>query len=377
MQYFRAEVRVGVFLFVALALLVGAALVVGKLSTWLMPKRQYTVLFSTANLLRYRAQVSYAGKPVGEVTDITLRSKADQEREYPGYPVAVTIELQADVPLQQDARVELRTDGFIGERYVDISPGLGTGQPVQPGEKLLGSIGGLEGLLASFSGLGGGLDDIAKGLHTLLADPSQPYSLPATLANVSRLIDTLLPRLTTLTASMDDFLRSVKQDVASTSAKAGGALQRIDATVAENRDGLKQIVQELNTTLVAARQTVGTLRRFIDTSQGNVTGVLVSLRATSDSLQRSTEALAARVQKLLANVDAVVVQNDRNLYTTVENLRDLTENLKVASQLVRSNPSVLLWGTSNANSPGPVNAAHDGTQALQDRGRIGRYDRAP
>jgi hypothetical protein len=128
---------------------------------------------------------------------------------------------------------------------------------------------------------------------------------------------------------------------------------------------------------VAARQTVASLQRLIDTSQGKVTGVLESFKTTSDSLQHSTEELVGRVQKLLANVDAVVVQNDRNLYTTVENLRDLTENLKIASQLVRSNPSVILWGTGNANKPGSVNASHNGAQALQDRGRIGRYDRAP
>ena len=377
MQYFRAEVRVGVFLFLSLALLIAGALVVGKVGTWLTPKHTYTVLFPTANLLRYRAQVSYAGSPVGEVTAITLRSEVEQAQQYPDYPVAVTVVMQADIPLRTDSRVELKTDGFIGERYIDIAPGTA---PLVPDRGIvLGRIGGVEGLLASFSGVGGGLGDLTKALQTLLADPSQPYSVPATLSNVSRLIDTLLPRLLTLTTSLDELLQSVKQDISSTSAKAGGALQRLDTTIAENREGLKRLIQELNTTVVAARQTVGTLQRFVNSAQGDVTGLFGSLRATSGSLQQSTEELSGRLQKLLANVDAVVLQNDRNLYSTVENLRAVAENLKIASQLVRTDPSVLLWGTpDNKNhNQGPVPAAYDGAQALRDRGRIGRYDRAP
>jgi ABC-type transporter Mla subunit MlaD len=343
------------------------------------------VLLPTANLLRQRAQVSYAGSPVGEVTAIGLRPDAARVQQYPEYPVAVTITMQGDVPLRQDARVELRTDGFIGERYVDISPG--TGPLVPPGGTVLGSIGGLEGLLASFSGVGGGLGEIGQALRTLLADPSQPGSLPATLASVNRLLDTLLPRLVTLTTSLDDLLQGVRQDVASTSATAGGTLQQLDATIAESRTGLKRSLEELNTTLVTARQTVAAtrptitaLQRFVDTVQGNVTGVLGSLRATSDSLQRSTEELSSRLQKLLANADAVVLQNDRNFYTTVEHLRDIAENLKIASQLVRNNPSVILWGTNDTNptsNPGPGHASRNGALALQDRGRIGRYDRTP
>jgi phospholipid/cholesterol/gamma-HCH transport system substrate-binding protein len=377
MQYFRPEVRVGVFLFVSLTLLIAGALVVGQVGTWFTPKHTYTVLFPTANLLRQRAQVSFAGSPVGEVTAITLRSEAARAQQHPDYPVAVTVVVQADIPLRTDARIELKTDGFIGERYVDISPG--TAALVPDGGTIPGRIGGVEGLLASFSGVGGGLDNLTNALQTLLGDPSQPHSLPATLANVSRLIDTLLPRLLTLITSLDGLLQGVQQDVSSISTQAGNTLQRLDATIAENRDGLKRLVQELNTTVGAARQTVGTLQHFIDTTQGDVSGLLGSLRTASGSLQQSTQALSGRVQKLLANVDTVVLQNDRNLYATVENLRDVTENLKVASQLIRTNPSVILWGTHEKQTPdsGPVPAAHDGAQALRDRGRIGRYDRAP
>jgi ABC-type transporter Mla subunit MlaD len=214
-------------------------------------------------------------------------------------------------------------------------------------------------------------------LRTLLADPAQPHSLPATLANVSRLIDTLLPRLVMLTTSADALLHGVRQDVAGLSTQAGGTLRRLDGTIDDTHDGLKRLLQELNTTMITARLAVLALQRFVETSQGSVVELLSSLRRTADSLQQSTEDLVGRAQKLLTHVDTVVLQNDRNLFTTVENLREVADNLKVASQLVRGNPAVLLWGTNNPNNASPANASSNGAPALQDRGRIGRYDRMP
>jgi hypothetical protein len=78
----------------------------------------------------------------------------------------------------------------------------------------------------------------------------------------------------------------------------------------------------------------------------------------------------------LQHADGVVLQNDRNLYVTMENLRLATDNLKAASQLLRANPAVLLWGNRSPNNTGPPNAT-PGDLLLQDRGRVGRYDRAP
>jgi hypothetical protein len=71
-----------------------------------------------------------------------------------------------------------------------------------------------------------------------------------------------------------------------------------------------------------------------------------------------------------------VVQNDRNIYLTIEHLRDMTTNLEATSELVRTNPAVLLWGHRGHDGSGVVPASGRGDQELQDRGRIGRYDRA-
>src|SRR5262245_60041025 len=130
MEYFRPDVKVGVFIFVVLVLLVAGAITIGGMGDWFAAAQQYPVLLPTAHLLRRRAKVSYAGSPIGEVTAVTIHTNAVWRQAYPGYPVAVTIIVHADMALRADAHVELRTDGFIGERYLDIVPGYG--QPLPP-----------------------------------------------------------------------------------------------------------------------------------------------------------------------------------------------------------------------------------------------------
>ena len=131
MEYFRPDVKVGAFICVALVLLVIAAFTIGGVGDWFAPTQQYTVLFSNANLLRRRAKVSYAGSLVGEVTAIMVHSNAAWQQAHPGYPVAITIVVHEEMALREDVRVELRTDGFIGERYLDIVPGSGPPLPAR------------------------------------------------------------------------------------------------------------------------------------------------------------------------------------------------------------------------------------------------------
>jgi len=187
----------------------------------------------------------------------------------------------------------MRTDGFLGDRYLDIAPG--TGQPLAPGGMLLGSIGGVEGMLVSLAGLGGGLDNLRQALHTLLTDTTQPHSLPTALASTNRLIDSLLPLHSTLTTAVDDLVMSIKQEVAGTSSATGQTLRHLDAILADNRGGLQSLVRELNTSLVEVRQTAATLRRFAETSQEQVTSLAENVRTVSETLQRRTEEVTTGV----------------------------------------------------------------------------------
>src|SRR4029450_13051736 len=243
MEYFRPDVKVGVFIFVVLVLVIAGAITIGGVGDWFAATQQYTVLLPNANLLRRRAKVSYAGSPVGEVTAVMVPSNTVWKQAHPDYPVAVTIVVRDEVALRADARVELRTDGFIGDRYLDIVPG--SGPPLPPGSGMPGAIGGVEGIVASLAGLGGGVGELTGALRSLM-DPAGEQSVPATLGSLRRLLEDLRPRLFELTDMLKELLVSTQQNIASTSDKAEGTLGQLDTAITENSTALKRLIGEFH-----------------------------------------------------------------------------------------------------------------------------------
>jgi ABC-type transporter Mla subunit MlaD len=273
----------------------------------------------------------------------------------------------------------MRTDGFIGDRYLDIVPGHGP--PLPPGSVILGSIGGVEGLVASLAELGGGIGELGGALHGLI-DPTGAQSVPATLGSLRQLLEELRPRLFALTGMLQDVLISAQQNIASTSDKAGRTLERLDSAITENNTALQRLIGEFHTslgefnkTMTATQKTLATATTVLNTTQGDTKKLLVSLQDLSGNLQRRTEETLTVLHRVLVHVDEIIAHNDRNLYTSVEYLRDATENLKATVRQIRANPSVLLWGNSNQKEPDTPSGSDATTRILQDRGRVGRYDK--
>jgi ABC-type transporter Mla subunit MlaD len=373
MEYFRPDVKVGGFLLATLALLIVASLTVGNVGSWFAPKKELTVLFRNANLLTEGVRVTYAGYPVGHVTEIQVRPAEERQQLHTEYPVAVTITVRENVSVQQDSRIEMKTDGVIGDRYIDILPGIAN--PVPAGSRVLGTLGGVDGVLASFGGAESGIQDLLGALNMLLTNTSRPDSIPSTLLSMQRLLDTLPGLLAPIAPSVDALGEQVGQEIAQVSGTARHLLEEVNATLAENRAGLRRLIGELNATMDDTRRTMAAAHTLLQTDTGTVPAMLRDLRRLVEDIQKNRETMVVRVEKLVRDMDALVVRNDRNLFTTIENLRDMSAHLEAAAELVRTNPATLVWGkrTQDQTQVAPaVDAAH---KRLKDRGRVGRYDR--
>jgi len=213
-------------------------------------------------------------------------------------------------------------------------------------------------------------------------DPAGEQSVPATLGSLRQLLEDLRPRLFELTDMLKELLVSTQQNIASTSDKAERTLGQLDTAITENSTALKRLIGEFhvslgefNKTMTATQKTLATATTALTTTQGDAKKLLVSLQDLSGNLQRSTAETLIVLHRVLVHVDEIIAQNDRNLYMSVEYLRDATENLKATARQVRANPSVLLWGNGNQKESDTPNGSDAPTRILQDRGRIGRYDK--
>lgn len=125
MKKANVEVGVGIFVLVGLACLVYLAVHLGE---WDIFRRGYRVyaVFDNISGLKKGAAVEVAGVEVGRVEDISVT---------PEYRARLTLSLNKNVVLHDDAIASIRTKGIIGDKFVKLSPGFGEGT-IPPGGKI-------------------------------------------------------------------------------------------------------------------------------------------------------------------------------------------------------------------------------------------------
>lgn len=119
------EVVVGVFVLFGLACLAYLAIHLGKMEV-MGSGYQVVVSFENVSGLKKGAAVEVAGVDVGRVEAIRLAS---------GDRAQVTLRLEPDLKLCDDAIASIRTKGIIGDKFVKLSPGS-SDKLIPPGGKI-------------------------------------------------------------------------------------------------------------------------------------------------------------------------------------------------------------------------------------------------
>jgi ABC-type transporter Mla subunit MlaD len=110
----RLELKVGLFVFVGLALLAGILIQFSKsTSLW---RGAYELHLHAANVggIKLRAGVLLAGVQVGSVSQIQLAPD--------GKSVNMTLKIYNEFPIYHDARFVIEQSGFLGDQFVSVIP---------------------------------------------------------------------------------------------------------------------------------------------------------------------------------------------------------------------------------------------------------------
>jgi len=121
-----AEIKVGVFVLIALAALAYMTLKVG--TGVLVPRDSYEVdvFFDNVSGLKTNAPVEIAGIEVGLVQAVALEENRAR----------VTLQLLPNVLIRSDAVATIRTRGVLGDKFIEISPGSDPFPRVEAGERI-------------------------------------------------------------------------------------------------------------------------------------------------------------------------------------------------------------------------------------------------
>jgi len=154
MAQITTEIKVGLFVICGLLLLIYMTATVGK---WSFGRdRGYLIsvrLDSAAGLIK-DTPVKVLGVTKGRVESLGLE----------GNKALITLRLPGDLLLPEDSLVFVRSEGLLGERYIEVKPGSGGRPSVQQGGELLQGAppADLDQLFAELSSVAAGIKNLTQ-----------------------------------------------------------------------------------------------------------------------------------------------------------------------------------------------------------------------
>ena len=143
-QIRRGEVLTGLFVITAILILAFATLWITGAKVLGERRESYEVKMKSAGGVRRGDQVRVSGVEVGRVREVMLEPGTE-------WPVTFQVVLDADLPVATDSRARFASDGLLGSSYLEIDTGSGDGEPLAPGEPILGSD--VRGITEAMSGI--------------------------------------------------------------------------------------------------------------------------------------------------------------------------------------------------------------------------------
>ncbi len=131
MDYFKTEIKAGIMIVGCAVILLILVFYVGGFNV-LEDKYPVRVRYNFTGGLDKNAPVRFAGVKVGEVKDIRLLNEENANIE-------VTIAIDSKVRLHQDSQAFVNTLGFMGEKYVELTPGTTESPIIKAGGVIIGS----------------------------------------------------------------------------------------------------------------------------------------------------------------------------------------------------------------------------------------------
>ncbi len=237
-------VRVGILAIVGLVVLAVAVYEVGKVFDIFASRYRLTTVVSSAAGLREGAPVTLAGQRVGQVSAIDFLPLEEQTEER-HVAVGVAIDEGVRRQIRRDSRAFIRSQGLLGDKYIDISPGTPNTPILREGDTLTAAaVVDLENVLQTASSALDSARLVVGDLHRVTA------AIAGGRGTVGRLLqdDGLYLQMTSATSELADVLRQI-QDPHGTLGRlvhdpalydhAAAAIARVDTltAVALNGDG--------------------------------------------------------------------------------------------------------------------------------------------
>jgi phospholipid/cholesterol/gamma-HCH transport system substrate-binding protein len=307
------EVKVGVVVTIAVVFFLVALVFVGGVNLLRKHKSEYKTFFKFAGGLEPGSLVRYGGLKVGTVKSAEL-DKNDSTR------IEVVLQVDPDTPIKVNSVARISSLGFLGENYVEVSPGTATAPRLKSGSviqsmeivQLSDVFNNVNNITVNATKLVNDLDDqvlvLAKNANQLInnlndvVSPENKQHFTSVLANTDEMLKTSKPHientlsnLDTVTAKMNPVLDNINVTIG----KANNLTDHLDSMLVEDRPAIRQSLQNLQTSLAAAEQLIDQLNETLGSNRGNLDETLENIRITSQNLKEFTDTVKQHPYSLI------------------------------------------------------------------------------
>lgn len=287
----RDTLRVGVLVLVAGALLVGGLLWIAGAHIF-RPVDTYTILFTdSVSGLNRSANVEYQGVVVGRVRDIYLT------RDLPP-KVAVTVDVEPGTPVRTDTIAVMLGSLVTGIQYIQFQGG--TGDLLKPGGTIRGDITSLAQFRNQLSDIADRASRIMRVLEEQVFTAENGTKVTAFVSDLQGIAHSL--DTTMATFRTEETGKQVAELVRQLSATTEN-LNRLIVDVYGRRDtifgGVEATLRHLDETVTATRALVQTTQSQISGTGGSLGSLMTDLNATTTRLQETLDVIRSDPSVLL------------------------------------------------------------------------------
>ena len=263
-----AAIKLGIFSLASLLVTGLLAVIMGNIG--LGSQTTYAAVFTSASMLQEGDDVRIAGIPVGEVESIEIHRRSE---------ALVEFKVESDIELTGTSRAEIRYLNIVGDRYLALEKGDGSGEPLA------------EDATIPMSRTSPALDltELYNGFQPLFAalEPDQVNELSMNIVQVLQgeggTIKSLLSRTASLTHTLADRDRLI-----------GEVIDNLDAML----ETVDQRRGQLDTLVVELRRWMGNLARDRSRIGGSVRSVSTLTGELADLLTRGRPLVKQDVAEL-------------------------------------------------------------------------------
>ncbi len=307
------EIKVGALMIVAAVMFLAALVFVGGVNLLRKKKVTYTTYFKFAGGVEPGNFVRFGGLKVGTVSAAEIDPQ-DSTR------IRVRLSVKSGTPFRANSTARISTLGFLGENYIEVSPGTRDAPLLKPDSEIAAEeivqladvFNNVNNVTVNANKLVNDLDDrfliLANNANQLITNLNGVVSaenrqrIESALTNVNSMLEETRPHLRSTMTHLDDAsakLPATMEEAKAAMTRTNTLVTNLNGVVEQNREEIHATLIEMRRALEDAKRLMTNLNDTLASNRTNLDEALENIRESSQNLRQFTDTIKRRPFSLI------------------------------------------------------------------------------